>query len=113
MDGMMNRNKFRPLIEELQSQYQRGDAWIDTVPLEINSVFFDNTYVNSLNSSNTTLMRALFEGALLQEVEWFLYEWHADKPVEQRTITYPDGKTFVINDLNDFVNYLIADGLIV
>jgi hypothetical protein len=58
-------------------------------------------------------MQALFDDALLQEVQWFIHEWRADKPVEQRTITYPDGKTFVINDLNDFVNYLIADGLIV
>lgn len=108
----MNRNQFKPLLEELQHQYQRGDAWLDTIPGDINQVFFDNTFVDSLQKSNTTLMKALFDKTLLQEVEWFLYEWQADKPKELRTITFPDGSTYVINDLNDFVEYLIKDGLL-
>lgn len=108
----MNRNQFKPLLEELQQQYQRGDAWLDTIPGDINQVFFDNTFVDSLQKSNTALMKALFQGPLLQEVEWFLYEWQADKPKELRTITFPDGSAHVIDTLDDFVKYLIKDGLL-
>jgi hypothetical protein len=108
----MNHIKFKRLLTGLLKEKSKGDQWLDSVPGEVNSVFFDNPYVDSLQRSNTLLLQSLFEDTLLQEVEWFLYEWEADKPVEFRTITYPDGSAVVIDTVDDFVNYLINEALV-
>ena len=108
----MNAVKFKTLIEKLMQEQQHGDAWMDKVPREINAAFFDNPYVDSMIKRGDLLMAALFEEPLLMEVTWFLYEWSADKDESLRTITYPDGRKFVINNVTDFCDYLIAEGYI-
>jgi hypothetical protein len=110
MGNMMNKNEFKSLIKRLVKEYHLGDTWLDTIPSDINSVFFDNPYVDSLHRTNTLLMQALFDDALLQEVQWFIHEWRADNDVSLRTITFPDGSTCVINDVDDFVDYLVKEG---
>jgi hypothetical protein len=106
----MSRNEFKKLMQQLMDLRTRGDEWIDKVPGEVVSVFFENPYVDAALRSNTVLMEALFDKTMLQEVEWFLYEWRPDAREELRTITYPNGSTFTINTLNDFVDYLHAEG---
>ena len=108
----MDRNKFKKLVGSIKDNYDKGNAWLDTIPREVNSVFFDNPFVDSLHRMNTLYINSLFDGALLQEVEWFLYEWDADKNEVYRTITYPEGKKFVIDDIDDFVVYLISEGFL-
>lgn len=108
----MNPNDFRKLMIELRSAQARSDAWLDSVPREVNSVFFDNPHVDTLEQTKTVLLNALFDGALRQEVDWFLYEWGPEKDVTYRTITYPNGSTYTINNVDDFVAYLQADGLL-
>jgi hypothetical protein len=112
MGNMMNKNEFKSLIKRLVKEYHLGDTWLDTIPRDINSVFFDNPYVDSLHRTNTLLMQALFDDALLQEVQWFIYEWSDDKPAELRTITFPNGSKFVINNVDDFVDYLVNEGMV-
>ena len=110
----MNVNKFRKLMIELRAAQARSDAWLDTVPREVNAVFFDNPHVDTLERTKTILLDALFEDALRQEVDWFLYEWSPEKDVSYRTITYPNSSSFVlITDVEDFIRYLLADGLLI
>jgi hypothetical protein len=106
---MMDRNKFKTLVGSIKDNYDKGNAWLDTIPREVNSVFFDNPYVDSLHRINTVCLETIFDGYLRQEVEWFIYEWSADKDEGYRTITYPDGKKFVINTIDDFVEYLVGE----
>jgi hypothetical protein len=108
----MERQKFKDLISNLKQYDVAGDAWLNTVPRAINSAFFDNPYVDSLLHSRDLLLHALFEKPLRDEVEWFLYEWDGTKDESLRTITFPDGSKFVINNINDFVDYLVADGML-
>lgn len=106
----MNAVKFKTLVEQLKYSAERGDEWIDRVPREISAAFFDNPYVESLQFKVDLLIKTIFDDALLHEVEWFLYEWAADKDESLRTITYPEGHKVVINNVADFCDYLIAEG---
>jgi hypothetical protein len=108
----MKAQDFKLLMAKLIAAQSRGDAWLDKVPSDISAAFFDNDLVDSLYQANSALKDALFESPLNQEVDWFLYEWEATKPETLRTITYPDGTTYVINNLDDFVTYLINEGLL-
>jgi hypothetical protein len=106
----IQQQKFKELMLQLKNYEAKADAWLDTVPREINSVFFDNPYVDALHHTKDVLLSALFDKPLRDEVDWFLYEWAEDKDVSLRTISYPSGPTYVINTLDDFVNYLLAEG---
>lgn len=98
------------LIIELHNHHLRGSRWLDTVPPEINSVFFDNTYVDSLQQCLEIMMKAHFSDELLQELQWFLYEWDKDHPIALRTITFPDNTTYIINNVQDYIEYLQRQG---
>lgn len=109
----MNAVKFKKLITDLKNSAEQGDEWLNRVPREINSAFFDNPYVDSLDRTKTLLLNALFEDtSLLQEVEWFLYEWSPEKDESYRTITYQNEFKYVINNVDDFVEFLSIDGLL-
>lgn len=95
---------------QLKKYDAKAEAWLDTVPREINSVFFDNPYVDALQHTKDLLLTTLFDKPLRDEVGWFLYEWSEEKDVSLRTITYPNGSKYIINTLDDFVDYLVADG---
>jgi hypothetical protein len=106
----MEQKKFKDLIENLMHYDKVANEWMDKVPSEINSAFFDNPYVDSIQHANSILLTALFDKPLYDEVNWFLYEWKAEKDVSLRTISFPDGCKYIINDLHDFVNYLTLEG---
>lgn len=108
----MERQKFKELMLKLKKYEAAADAWLDTVPREINSVFFDNPYVDALQHTKDILLDSLFEKPLCDEVDWFLYEWAENKDEALRTITYPNGTKYIINNVNDFVEYLVAEGML-
>jgi hypothetical protein len=108
----MERQKFKELMCQLKKYDAKADAWLDRVPQEINSVFFDNPYVDALQHTKELLLTTLFDKPLRDEVDWFLYEWSEEKDVSLRTITYPNGSKYIINTLDDFVDYLVADGML-
>lgn len=103
--------KFKKIIKQLKEDQSRADAWIYRIPIEIRDAFFDNPYVNSLYSSNTFLLSMVFEDepSLKDELDWFLYDWSATKSISLRTIKAND-EVYVINNDDDFCNYLIAQG---
>lgn len=107
----MERNEFKILISLLKDLETQGDEWIDKVPHEVNASFFDNPYVNCLQKTNDLLMATVFANKpeLLEEVEWFLYEWEKDKDPIYRTINTVDS-TYTIDTVDNFVNYLEDQG---
>lgn len=108
----MNVIEFKTLVEQLVQYRKEADDWLDTIPPEINQVFFDNPYVDYLQRAQSLLMERVFDKPLLNEVDWFMYEWGADKDVSLRTISYPDGSKYIINDIADFCDYLLSEGLL-
>jgi hypothetical protein len=52
--------------------------YLDSIPPDINSVFFDNAYVNNLAMQRDVLIEELF-GDMAEDVFWFLYEFEAGK----------------------------------
>jgi len=111
----MNEQKFKELLTTLKDLNKKGDEWLDKVPSEINSVFFDNTYCDNLRRSTDALIHYIFDETLVQELDWFLYEWSPEKSENQRTIWItlnfdPNTNTaYIINDVDDFVRYLKAE----
>lgn len=67
---------FKMLIEERDNR----NKFLDKLPTSINSAFFDNEMVESLHRTIDKLCVKLFTPNLLQDVEYFLYDyefgWH-------------------------------------
>lgn len=95
--------QFLKIFEELNKE---GDQWLDRIPLDIKSVFFDNKYINVLYSKVNTLLQLCFSEQLQEELDWFWY----DRP-HSNQITV-DNKTYTIQSIEDFVEYLIDRNLI-
>lgn len=101
----MKLEKFKEILSRIHSYTNEGKVWMDSVPLEISPVFYDNPYTESLSRISNILLETIFEPDLLEEMNWFLYEWDSTETEEMKTITTPAGK-FVINSLDDFCAYL-------
>ena len=66
----MNREQlFRKLYELKQQRH----AYLDTIPQDIQSAFFDNAYVSTLDTTIEILLEKVF--GEVYGIEWFLYEW--------------------------------------
>lgn len=102
----MKAKKVKELIRIIKEQRKVGNDWLDNINYQIRTVFFDNSYTDSLHKQVDLLMRATFKD-IYEEVDWFLYEW---KPGYQ--IINPNGKEYVINDVDDYIKYLSDEGLV-
>jgi hypothetical protein len=102
--------QFKTLIEQIVYENKLGSEWIQSIPSDIRDSFFDNVLVQSQSKVNDLLLRALFNGALIEEVNWFLYEWSETSNEVYRTITNQHGRKYIINNVEDFCNFLIDEG---
>jgi hypothetical protein len=91
----MNYNLIRKLFELDRKQ----DAYIDSLPKDISSAFFDNAYVESIRRQNDMLVDEAF-GDKAHWVNWFLYEWKPGYEI------IANDKKYQINDIEDFIAYL-------
>jgi len=96
------------ILRELYVQQVDGNKWLDKVPREVSTAFFDNPYVESLQRSQDLLMTCVFTEAEQDWADWFLLEWTNDKSL---TVGYDNGAgnrgVFSFNTIEDFVNYLV------
>lgn len=89
------------LFRNLVKLYATSDSWLNTVPREINSVFFDNPAMDAMYNANTMLIREYF-GEHAEAVEWFIYEW---KP--GYTVRAPESQDEIpINSIDEYVAYM-------
>ena len=96
----MKAKTVKKLIQNIQEQRKVGYDWLNNINYQIRTVFFDNSYTESLHKQVDLLMRATFKD-IYEEVYWFIMDWR-----EGFTITNKDGKDYIINNLDDFVQYL-------
>lgn len=86
---------FYRLVELKDKRY----AYLDTIPGDLQSAFFDNKAVETLEAAQDMLVNAYFgEGA--EAVFWFLYDW------EPGFIVHQDGTTTQINTIEDYINWM-------
>lgn len=82
--------------------------YIDTIPDDIGSAFFDNTYTNAQSLQRDILIEALF-GDMHTDVEWFLYEFTAGRTPGPHCVL-EDGTEFTYNTNEDYYEYLRVHG---
>lgn len=92
----MNKEQiFRKLYEE----QLRREEWLDKIPSNINSVFFDNEYVNSMSIANDMLIEKVFDEHA-ESIFWFLHEWTPGAEVGY------DGEYTKINGINQYILWM-------
>lgn len=79
----------KALIKEIIKIGSKGDKWLDAVPSEISSAFFDNPYVESMSRTTDLLLSVIFTEEELGWVYWILYDWS-----DSRT----EGLSFVVDN---------------
>jgi hypothetical protein len=79
-------------------------AYLDSLPVDISSAFFDNKYTNALSAQRDLLIKALF-GDMSEDIEWFLYEFEAGKSPGPHCIL-ANGKAYTFKTNEDYYNYL-------
>jgi hypothetical protein len=70
----MTYEKFEQIFSFLYNQNKAQNAWVDKLPHDISSAFFDNEYVNSISLSKEMLLDNLFEDQFLRyDIDYILY----------------------------------------
>lgn len=98
----MTFEDFKTLVTQIIEHDQAGDAYIDSLPGDIQSAFFDNKFVEHLEKTKDLLMQQTFEH-LTEWVYWMMWEW---KPGYEAKI---DDVSYIIGDLNDFFEMIKAN----
>ena len=102
----MKAKNVKHLLSEIIRLDKEGDAWLETVPSAIRDSFYDNGYTETFYKQKELMLKFIFKN-LYEEIFWFLYDWR-----KGFTITNKDGKEYIINNLDDFVQYLSEEGLV-
>lgn len=100
-------SELKTFLSKYRQDMERGDKWIYALPIDISAAFFDNKYIDSLYARESLSMQMLF-GDLYEDISWFLYEW---KP-EHGEITMSDGTKYNIQNLDDYMAYLVSEHLV-
>lgn len=102
---MIRLKDFKRVVIEYINSTKVCDEYIDALPGEIQTVFFDTVPINSREQLIAELMKTLLGDTLYEEVMWFVY----DGPVGDKTITVSNANggsiTYTISTVEDFFNY--------
>lgn len=92
------------IVKQLRCEQNVQDEWLNSLPNDLHSAFFDNAYVNSICIQRDVLIEAAF-GNCKEDVFWFLYEFNICKTTGPHIITQ-DGTEYTFNTDEDFYKYL-------
>jgi len=105
---MLKASKLKALLLKVMEMEKQQTAFINSVPSEIRSVFFDNPYVDGLHKQINFLLEHTLEN-LSDDVCYFLYD---DRPFIVHFKTDKIEKEFNIHTVDDYISYLIEIGAI-
>lgn len=95
----MNTEKLIEIIKQLKENYEIGDKYLDSIPSDIRSSFYDNEYVDSLYKCLNLLLNALLDDEFLsEEIRMFICNYSSCLPY------YVDGKK--INSEEEFYQFI-------
>jgi hypothetical protein len=101
------KNEMILVVRHLKEMQEKMDQYINTIPRDIRTTFFDNEYVNCLTVQRDRLIGELFnESSVFEDIFWFLYEFEAGKTPGPH-IVRPNGIEFTFNYNEDFYKYLV------
>ena len=89
------------LVKLVIEEYNKQSEWLDSLPIEIQSAFFDNAYVQSLHHTNDKALELALGTELYEDLNWFLY----DKPDGKTTVTI-DSKSYDIETIEDYLSFV-------
>lgn len=72
----MNYDQFVEVFTTLYTETAIQNEFIASLPRSINEAFFDNEYTHSMSKEKQMLMKNLFEKPLVEEINYFLYDFH-------------------------------------
>lgn len=102
---MLNKQELVNIVRKIRTLDNESDAYTSSIPSDISAAFFDNTYVNNLQTQKELLITALF-GDMAEDINWFLYEFTPGSSAGPHCIT-PDGTEYVYRTDEDYYDYLI------
>ena len=92
------------LIKQIRQNTLDESKYLDKIPADIYSAFFDNTYTNSQYNSIRILLEFVFGKSFAEhEISWLLYEF---KPSDEPQIWLADGTEIVLKSDDDYYAYL-------
>jgi hypothetical protein len=94
------------IFREIYRLRREGDEWLDKIPKEVSSVFFENPYVDSLYRINDLLTKKVFTESEIEDMDWFLVDWF----FSQDLAAVLNGKEVAIHSIDDYINLLINEG---
>lgn len=89
------------IIKRYIEEKETRDNWLDQLPADISSAFFDNAYVNSFGMFEEYLLKVYLGENLYNELMWYCY----DMPAHEVTITMGE-KDYKITSAESFYKYL-------
>ena len=105
----MDEHRLNKILEAHEEYRKITDPWFDRLPMDINMVFIDNDYVNALAVYKDKLLQLVVDDrVMLEELYWFMDECEPVGDFNKIWTKNADGqeKVYVINDRQDFINYL-------
>lgn len=101
---MMKAKQVEQLITKISSLSEKQNKWIEILPPEISSAFFDNPYTGAYSEQVSQLLKFIF-GDWYEDVSYFLDESSPHR------ITTPKGD-YVINNVKEYIDYLVNEGFL-
>ena len=89
------------LLRKYLQLHEDGSLWLDSVPPEIRTGFFDNPYCYALASSIEMMLPSIFSSGLVELISWYLYEKGSDGVIED------NGKKYTISTIDDIIDFAI------
>lgn len=96
--------RFSGLVRYLHEQKEQNAQYLDKLPNQLSEVLVTNPVAESLYNQLDTVCEALF-AQHWQDVQWFLQEWRPGFTIELQEQEGRPAKTYVINDLADYLSY--------
>lgn len=98
----MKPNELEKLLNNIIALNKKQDDWIDSLPTEISSAFFDNPYTGASSEQINQLLKFIF-GSWHEDVCYFLYESSPHKITTSKN-------DYVINNVKEYINYMTCEG---
>ena len=91
------------VLKKLRTLQKEQDAYLATVPRDLQPFLFDNEFVNKSDSMICALTSALF-GLYIEDVNWFLYEF--DNVKESLVHVVDNDVEYTFKTDEDFYEYI-------
>jgi len=113
----MTFKEFGEIFSLIRREREYGDKYINSLPNDIATAFFDNAFVVSLDRVQDALIDRLFPKQMLSDVKYMLFEckYDAEKPAIGVVATDDTGKetggqrNYIIASLDDMLQYFFHE----